>query len=89
MIVAGLWLVAGAFLGGARWLILPALALALPAGVVSAADIDVDGGIGTRQYRPIAAASVHDGYRLGVGQLVVDLRDAKLPPGDRHLRLLS
>ena len=31
---AGLWLVAGAFLGGARWLILPALALALPAGVV-------------------------------------------------------
>ena len=87
VIVAGLWLVAGAFLGGARWLILPALALALPAGVVSAADIDVDGGIGTRQYRPIAAASVHDGYRLGVGQLVVDLRDAKLPPGDRHLRL--
>src|SRR3954471_1577137 len=29
VIVAGLWLVAAAFVGGARWLILPALALAL------------------------------------------------------------
>ena len=46
VIVAGLWLVAGAFLGGARWLILPALALALPAGVVSAANIDIDARVG-------------------------------------------
>jgi phage shock protein PspC (stress-responsive transcriptional regulator) len=87
VIVAGLWLVAAAFLGGARWLILPALALALPAGVVSAANVNVDGGVGEREYRPVTAAQVRDTYRLGVGRLVVDLRDTKLPPGDRRLHI--
>src|SRR5205085_5613191 len=76
IIVLGAWLVASAFIGGARWLILPALALALPAGVVSAAHLDVRGGIGERQYRPLAANQVRDSYRLGVGQLIVDLRGA-------------
>jgi phage shock protein PspC (stress-responsive transcriptional regulator) len=87
VIVAGLWLVAAAFVGGARWLILPALALALPAGVVSAANVNVDGGVGDREYRPVTAAQVHDTYRLGVGRLVVDLRDAKLPDGDRPMHI--
>jgi phage shock protein PspC (stress-responsive transcriptional regulator) len=87
VIVAGLWLMAGAFLGGARWLILPALALALPAGVVSAANIDADGGIGERQFRPAAASDVRDTYRLGVGRLVVDLRDARLGPGDHPVKI--
>jgi phage shock protein PspC (stress-responsive transcriptional regulator) len=87
VIVAGLWLVAGAFLGGARWLILPALALALPAGVVSAADVDIDGGVGDRRHHPVVATQVQDGYRLGVGELIVDLRDAKLPPGDHRIRI--
>jgi len=87
VIVAGLWLVAGAFLGGARWLILPALALALPAGVVSAANLNVDGGVGDRQYRPVTASDVRPQYKLGVGHLVLDLRDVKLPPGDRRLHV--
>jgi phage shock protein PspC (stress-responsive transcriptional regulator) len=87
VIVAGLWLVAGAFVGGARWLILPALALALPAGVVSAANVSIDGGVGDRQYRPVTPEQVHDRYRLGVGRLVVDLRDVDLPPGDRRMHV--
>jgi phage shock protein PspC (stress-responsive transcriptional regulator) len=87
IIVLGAWLVVSAFVGGARWLILPALALALPAGVVSAADLDVRGGVGERQYHPLAAGQVRDTYRLGVGQLVVDLRDAKLPAGDRRVHI--
>ena len=87
VIIAGLWLVAAAFVGGARWLILPALALALPAGVVSAANVDVDGGVGDREYRPLAAAEVRDAYHLGIGRLVVDLRDVKLPPGDHRMKV--
>src|SRR3954447_160823 len=87
IVVLGAWLVASAFIGGARWLILPALALALPAGFVSAADLDVRGGVGERQYRPLAAGQVRDSYRLGVGQLVVDLREAKLPAGDRKVHI--
>jgi len=87
VIVAGLWLVAGAFLGGARWLILPALALALPAGVVSAANLDVDGGVGDREYRPAVASEIRGTYKLGVGHLILDLRDTKLPPGDRPIHI--
>src|SRR3954462_6898443 len=87
VIVAGLWLVAAAFVGGARWLILPALALALPAGVVSAADLDVRGGVGERVYRPATAAGLRDHYRLGVGRLVVALRGTHLSPGDPRIAL--
>src|SRR3954469_1455762 len=87
VIIAGIWLVAAAFVGGARWLILPALALALPAGVVSAANVSVDGGVGDREYRPLAANQVRDAYRLGMGRLVVDLRDADLPVGDHRMKV--
>jgi hypothetical protein len=88
VIAAGIVLIAGAFFGSwARWLILPALALALPAGVVAAANLDVRGGTGEVTYRPATAAAVHDSYRLGVGHLVVDLRDARLTPGDHRIKI--
>ena len=74
-------LVAAAFARPARWLILPALSLALSAGFVTAAGIDLDGGIGDREYRPTAATDIRDSYKLGVGELVVDLRQADLPAG--------
>ena len=87
VIAAGAGLVAAAFVGGARWLVLPALAIALPLAFVSAADIDLDGGVGERQERPGTLAEVQEGYRLGVGELVVDLRDIDLPPGDHPLSI--
>src|SRR5436190_1506744 len=52
VIGAGALLAFGAITGGMRWLILPALALALSAGVAAAADLDVRGGTGERIYRP-------------------------------------
>jgi phage shock protein PspC (stress-responsive transcriptional regulator) len=87
VIVLGLALAAAAFRGGARWLILPALAVALPAGVVSAADVDLHGGVGERTHRQSSVETMRDGYRLGVGKLTVDLRDVRLPAGDRELDL--
>ena len=54
---------------------------------MSAADLDLDGGIGDREYRPAAAVDLRDDYKLGMGQLVVDLRDASLPAGDTPLKL--
>ena len=85
-VVAGVALVATAFVGGARWLIVPALVLVLPLAIVAAADIDVKGGVGERHYRPATMAEVHDCYRLGVGELVVDLRDVDLPAGPHRRR---
>jgi phage shock protein PspC (stress-responsive transcriptional regulator) len=75
IIAIGALLALSAFRGGARWLIPPAVALALGAGVSAAADLDFHGGIGDREYRPLSGESIPpDGYRLGVGRLVVDLR---------------
>jgi phage shock protein PspC (stress-responsive transcriptional regulator) len=78
-VVTGLALIGTAFVGGARWLILPALALVLPLGIVSAAGIDLDGGVGDRDYRPATTAQLRDHYEIGIGSLVVDLRDLDLP----------
>jgi phage shock protein PspC (stress-responsive transcriptional regulator) len=75
IIALGALLSITALRGGARWLIAPALALAIGAGVAAAADLDFRGGVGEREYQPPTAASIPtDGYRLGVGRLVVDLR---------------
>ncbi len=88
VIAAGVALITSAFVGDrARWLIVPALAIALPAGAVAAADIDVKGGYGERTYRPASPETVRDSYRVGAGHLVVDLRRAQLTPGDHPLTL--
>ena len=76
IIAIGVLLALAALSGGARWLIAPALALAIPLGAVSAADISFGDSIGERHYKPLTAAAIPaDGYELGVGELVVDLRD--------------
>jgi hypothetical protein len=60
----------------------PALTIALAAGVVGAAGIDLDGGIGQREYRPGSSVDLREHYDVGIGQLVVDLRETDLPKGD-------
>ena len=87
VIAAGVAIAAGAFLKPVRWLILPALALAFSAGAVSAAGIDLDGGVGDRYYNPSSSVDLHDRYELGMGELVVDLTDTDLPTGDTPLEL--
>jgi phage shock protein PspC (stress-responsive transcriptional regulator) len=87
VIASGAAVLAGAFLKPIRWLVLPAVALALAGGLVAAADIDADGGMGQREYRPASTADLEDRYELGVGELVVDLRGTDLPAGDVPLEL--
>ncbi len=92
--LAGLVLVAGvvmilAGLSGrprlGRWAGAVALVVALPLAIVAAMGIDAEGGIGDREYRPLGADDIRDRYELGMGELVVDLRDAKLPDGRTDL----
>jgi phage shock protein PspC (stress-responsive transcriptional regulator) len=87
VIVAGGLLMVGAFTGGMRWLIAPALALALSAAVVAAGDIDIRGGAGERIYRPASADTLRSNYKLGVGHLQLDLRDTNFGPGDHRVHL--
>jgi phage shock protein PspC (stress-responsive transcriptional regulator) len=87
VVAAGGAIAAGAFLKPVRWLVPPAMTIALAAGVVAAADIDFDGGIGQREYRPGSSVDLRDHYDLGIGELVIDLRDTDLPKGDVPLDL--
>jgi phage shock protein PspC (stress-responsive transcriptional regulator) len=87
VLLAGVAIVGAAFVKPLRWLVLPAVTLALSGGFVAAAGIDVDGGIGNRDYRPASSADLHDHYKLGIGQLVIDLRDTELPAGDVPLKV--
>jgi phage shock protein PspC (stress-responsive transcriptional regulator) len=83
VVALGVAMVALAFrTSRARWLALPALVLAIPAGVVSAAGIDSGGGVGQRSYQPASLADLRtDPYKLGTGELRIDLRDAAWPQG--------
>jgi phage shock protein PspC (stress-responsive transcriptional regulator) len=74
VIAIGSLLAVAAFRGGARWLIAPALALAIPLGAVSAADISFAGSIGEREYQPTATSEIQDRYELGIGRMAIDLR---------------
>lgn len=76
VVAIGIVLLALSFRGSAKWLIVPALALSIGVGVAAASDLDLEGGVGDRNYHPASASAIPaDGYELGVGQLAVDLRD--------------
>jgi phage shock protein PspC (stress-responsive transcriptional regulator) len=87
VIALGAGLALTAFTGGARWLALPALALAVPLGFVAASGADVKGGSGERDFRPTTVAELQDGYHLGVGDLRLDLRAVDLPSGRTPLKV--
>src|SRR3954463_10834246 len=86
-IAGGLGLIAAGLLGGPRWLILPAMVLVLPLAVVSAADLDLRGGVGQAEYRPTSVTQLRPEYRLGMGQLDLDLRGVEFPVGRTHVNL--
>jgi phage shock protein PspC (stress-responsive transcriptional regulator) len=87
-IVAGVALLAAGLLGGPLWTMLPAIVLVLPLAVVSAADIDLHGGVGERTDRPATVAEIKPEYRVGVGKMTVDLRRIDLPAGDTDVKLV-
>jgi phage shock protein PspC (stress-responsive transcriptional regulator) len=87
VIALGGALVISSFLGGRRWLVLPALVIAIPLGFVAAAGLDVNGGVGDRDYQPTTVAELEDGYQLGIGQMNLDLTQVDLPPGRTPLKL--
>ena len=84
LIAVGLACVAGAFRGRQHALMVVGVALTVVLSLAAAADWDLDvpwgGGVGDRTERPTTPADL-TGYELGVGNLVVDLRQLQVPPG--------
>jgi phage shock protein PspC (stress-responsive transcriptional regulator) len=87
VIAIGVALIAFAFAPDIRrrstpLLLTTALVLGIPAGAVAAADIRFDNSVGERTYTPTAVADLTaTDYKLGTGQLVVDLRRLPWAPG--------
>ncbi len=87
VVAVGAALVLSAFTGGARRLVVPAVAFVVSVAVIAAAHVDLHGGVGERTYRPHALSEVRHDYRLGAGRLEVDLREVAFPPGDTYLHV--
>jgi hypothetical protein len=78
LILVGLAMVVSTWFGRAHGLIpigLILLLVTIPAVVI---DVPLSGGVGDHVYRPTTRAEMQTHYKLGIGQLSVDLRDAPL-----------
>jgi phage shock protein PspC (stress-responsive transcriptional regulator) len=87
VVVIGAVLIATAFTGGARWMVLPTVAFASSVAVIAAARVDLHGGMGERIYRPHTLSDMRGDYQLGAGRLEVDLRNIAFPPGNTQLHV--
>jgi phage shock protein PspC (stress-responsive transcriptional regulator) len=76
--IVGVALVAGAWFGRARGLIVLGLLLTLVAGTLSVLDVPLRGPIGERIVRPNAIGELDGRYQLGIGHLELDLRGVAL-----------
>jgi len=86
ILVAGIAIFIAAFGGGKlRWLIVPALAVAIGATSVAAADVDLHGGVKDSTVRPGSVADLKPSYKVGIGRVVLDLRSVEFPAGDTHV----
>lgn len=81
VIAIGALLVVSAPLGGARVLVPLGLVLAVFAGGAAAANLTLKGGVGDHLEHPGLLTAGTTSYHLAAGRLIVDLRDAELPPG--------
>jgi len=76
--VVGAALVTAAFVGRAHTLILVGIVLLTATAVSSSIDVPLRGGIGSRRYQPLTLSELQSEYRLGIGELQLDLRDLPL-----------
>ncbi|MBM3678775.1 MAG: hypothetical protein FJW96_13000, partial [Actinobacteria bacterium] len=85
--LVGVALAVAAFAGGAMGLVPIGIVLALALVATAALDDVVDDGIGKRRHLVASAADLRESYRLGIGELIVDLRDVRLDGGERTVHV--
>ncbi|MDQ3643627.1 MAG: cell wall-active antibiotics response protein, partial [Actinomycetota bacterium] len=71
-------LVVGAWRGRARWLIPVGLVLSMALAAASVIDVPIRGGTGDISFHPVTREDIRSPYRLGGGNLTVDLGDLDL-----------
>lgn len=81
--IVGVGFVLGAFVGGSKVLIVPAIVLGAALVVTSAVDIPLSGPVGDRTWTPATIADVDNLYELSVGEGTLDLTALSLGADDR------
>ena len=71
---------------GVIWLLALGTVLGASAAGVALLSTELDDGVGFRTVRPLAASDIPHSYRLGAGELDVDLRETDLPAGATTVR---
>ncbi len=78
VLVVGLALVVGTWMGRARWLIPVGLLLSIALGAAVVLDVPVSGGTGSRVYNVATLSDLRSPYRLGAGEMILDLGNLDL-----------
>jgi phage shock protein PspC (stress-responsive transcriptional regulator) len=84
--IVALALIASAWIGRARGLILVGLFLAAATAVSSIVDVPLHGGWGERHYHPVSSSVLPHNYELAGGQLFINLRDLPVHRGVERVR---
>jgi hypothetical protein len=86
-VVLGALVAAGAATGhGVGAVVVLALAVLAAFAIAAAVRVPLFAGIGDRLVRPATIASVDSRYKLGIGNLEVDLSGVRFPVGETHVR---
>jgi phage shock protein PspC (stress-responsive transcriptional regulator) len=83
LLIIGVGFVFGAFVGGSRVLILPALLVGAALAVTAVVDIPLDGPVGQQRWTPGSLEDLDDRYEVSLGEGTLDLTALTIPEGDR------
>ncbi|MGH2759348.1 MAG: PspC domain-containing protein [Actinomycetota bacterium] len=86
LLIVGLGLFIGTWFGRARWLIFPGIVLACLLGLLAVLpDWKFGDGAGERLWRPESLSQVRSEYRLGAGELLIDLSEVDFDGRSRSI----
>jgi phage shock protein PspC (stress-responsive transcriptional regulator) len=85
LVLVGAALVLSAWRGRAHGLIPIGILLLIATIPAATIDVPISGGVGERIYRPTTRRELQRTYELGIGHLVIDLRDAPLTRTVTHI----
>ena len=81
--LTGVGFVLGAFVGGSRALILPAIVVGAALALTALIDIPLSGPIGQQAWAPVRLADVQERYEVSVGEGLLDLSAIEVAGGER------
>jgi len=86
LLIVGTGLVIGTWIGRARWLIIPGLVLTLLLALLAILpDWQLGDGAGERLWQPRSLSQVRSDYRLGAGELLIDLSEVEFAGRSRNM----